>query len=83
MEEKIRDIMQEYIKNVEDTCNILLEGINYNDNLNLKTKKDFFVYRMKTSKMELVIDFMVKVVWLLRKIFFWTGNLDIEVDGAV
>ena len=52
MEEKMKDIMQEYIKNDEDTCNILLEGINYSDNLNLKTKQDFFAYRMETSKME-------------------------------
>lgn len=55
MEEKVKGIMQEYIKNVEDICNILLEGINYNDNLNLKTKKDFFLYRMEKSKMEFEI----------------------------
>ncbi len=52
MEEKIKNIMEKYIKDVEDTCNILLEGINYRDNLNLKTKKDFFDYRMKKSNME-------------------------------
>lgn len=55
MEDKIKDIMQEYIKNVEDICNILLEGINDSDNLNLKTKKDFFVYRMEKTKMEFEI----------------------------
>lgn len=43
MEEKIKNIMEKYIKDVEDTCNILLEGINYRDNLNLKTKKDFLI----------------------------------------
>lgn len=35
MEEIIKSIMHNYIKNVENTCNILLEGINYSDNLNL------------------------------------------------
>lgn len=55
MEEKIKNIMQKYIKSVDDTCNILLEGINYSDNLNLKTKEDFFAYRMKKSKMEFEI----------------------------
>lgn len=39
MEERIQGIMQDYLKNVEDTCNILLEGINYSEKLNLKTKK--------------------------------------------
>lgn len=56
MEEKIKNIMQEYLKNVEDVCNILLEGINYSDNLNLKTKKDFFLFRMEKSKMEFEIS---------------------------
>lgn len=88
MEEKIKDIMQEYIKNVEDTCNILLEGINYSDNLNLKTKKDFFIYRMETSKMEFEIKGVSyrlhgKGCVAFKKDFFWIGILDIEVDGAV
>lgn len=44
--------MQEYINNVNSVCSILLEGINRDENLNLKTKKDFFMYRMENSKME-------------------------------
>lgn len=31
MEEIIKSIMHNYIKNVENTCNILLEGINYSE----------------------------------------------------
>ena len=55
MEQKIKYIMQEYINNVENICNILLEGINYSNNLNLKTKNDFFAYRMEKAKMEFEI----------------------------
>lgn len=80
--------MQEYLKNVEDICNILLEGINYSDNLNLKTKKDFLVYRMEKSKMEFEIRGISyrlhgKGCVAFNKDFFWTGILDIEVDGVV
>lgn len=80
--------MEKYIKDVEDTCNILLEGINYRDNLNLKTKKDFFDYRMKKSNMEFEVRGISyrlhgKGCMAFNKEFFWTGILDIEVDGAV
>lgn len=52
MEQRIKVIMQEYIKGVENICNNLLDGINHDNNLNLKTKRDFFVYREKQKKWE-------------------------------
>ena len=56
MEEKIKVIFQEYIKNVEHICNVLLQGINASENLNLRTKKDFLVYRMEQRKTEFDVD---------------------------
>lgn len=55
MEEKLKMVMQEYIEKIEDICDILLEGINLKENLNLKTKKDFLNYRIKTKEMEFEI----------------------------
>ena len=55
MEEKIQIILKDYIKEVENVCNNLLEGINYSENLNLKTKYDFFEYRKRCKRMEFEI----------------------------
>lgn len=52
MEEKFQIVLNEYIKNVEEICNILVRSINYSENLNLKNKYDFFEYRSKCKKME-------------------------------
>ena len=52
MEEKMQIVLKEYIKNVEDVCNILIKHINCSENLTLKNKYDFFVYRSNCRKME-------------------------------
>lgn len=45
-------IFEEYIDAVENVCSILLNEINRSENLNLKTKFDFFEYRAKNRKMK-------------------------------
>lgn len=52
MEEKLQIVLKEYINEVEDVCNILLKYINYSENINLKTKFDFLMYRESCKKME-------------------------------
>lgn len=52
MEEKLRIILQEYIKNVEDVCNILVKSINYFEKLDLKNKYDLYIYISKHKRME-------------------------------
>lgn len=52
MEETLQIVLQEYVKAVEEVCNILLKSINDSENLNLKNKFDFFAYRSKCQKME-------------------------------
>lgn len=52
MEEKLQIVLKQYIKEVEDICNILLKNINYSENINLKTKFDFLMYRESCRKME-------------------------------
>ena len=47
-------ILQEYINAVENVCAILLNEINRSENLNLKTKFDFFEYRAKCRKMKYI-----------------------------
>lgn len=42
--EKIQNILKEYIKSVEDVCNILIKSINSSKNLDLKNKYDFYLY---------------------------------------
>ena len=52
MEEKLQNILKEYIRDVENVCNILLKSINNSENLSLKNKYDFFMYRASCKKME-------------------------------
>lgn len=52
MKEKLRYILEEYIKNVDDVCFNLINEINHSENLNLKNKYDFFVYRSECKKTE-------------------------------
>ena len=56
MDEKAKSIIDNYIKNVNEVCHILLSGINKQENLQLKTKWDLFEYISKTHKMEFQID---------------------------
>lgn len=51
MEEKLQIVLKRYISGVEDVCNILIESINNSENLNLKSKYDFFKYRSSCKKM--------------------------------
>ena len=52
MEEKLQIILKEYIKDVEDVCNILIKSLNDSQNLHLKNKYDFFEYRSKCRDTE-------------------------------
>ena len=52
MEEKLQTVLKEYIRDVEDICNILIKSINNSENLDLKSKYDFFMYRSNCKKME-------------------------------
>ncbi len=52
IDNKIKLIIDEYILNVNEVCHKLMEGINKQENLNLKTKFDFFEYRSRACKME-------------------------------
>jgi len=56
VESKAKAIIDEYIANVNKMCHRLLEGINIQENLSLKTKWDFFEYRSKERKMEFEIN---------------------------
>lgn len=56
MEEKLQLVLKEYIKEVEDACNILIRCINRTENLKLKNKYDFFTYRSCRKKMEFEAD---------------------------
>lgn len=49
-------IIDEYTANVNTVCHKLLEGINAQENLNLKTKWDFFEYRSKVRKTEFDVN---------------------------
>lgn len=49
-------IIDEYTANVNTVCRKLLEGINAQENLNLKTKWDFFEYRSKVRKTEFDVN---------------------------
>lgn len=52
MDDNIKLVIDEYIANINDVCHILLDGINRQENLKLKTKWDFFEYVSKTHIME-------------------------------
>ncbi|MDE7283392.1 MAG: hypothetical protein K2N85_07410 [Lachnospiraceae bacterium] len=52
MDDQIKLIIDEYIANINDACHILLAGINAQENLQLKTKWDFFEYVSKTHHRE-------------------------------
>ena len=56
MDEKAKSIIDNYIKNVNEVCHILLSGINKQENLQLKTKWDLFEYISKTHKIVLAIE---------------------------
>lgn len=56
MDIKTKAIVDDYINKVNGVCLILLEGINLQENLSLRTKWDFFEYRSKVRKMEFVIN---------------------------
>lgn len=45
-------VLKKYIQDVEDVCNNLIRTINKSENINLKTKYDFFNYRSNCRKME-------------------------------
>ncbi len=50
MEDKLQNVLREYIINVENVCNILIKSINKTECLNLKGKYDFFDYLSKNKK---------------------------------
>ncbi len=52
MEDKLQIILKEYMREVEEVCNILVKNINDSENINLRNKYDFFEYRSKCKKME-------------------------------
>ena len=52
MEDMLQIVLKEYIKNVEDVCNILINSINHSENLHLRNKYDFYRYRSSCKKME-------------------------------
>lgn len=52
MDKKLQELLKKYITDVEGVCVELLDSINASENLNLKTKFDFFEYRSKCKKNE-------------------------------
>lgn len=50
--ENIEPILRDYIENVETACSSLLKSINRSENIDLKTKYDFFAYRAGCKKLE-------------------------------
>lgn len=52
MEEKIKNLMNQYIISINNVCVKLLKELNNSENFCLKSKLDFFDYRAKTRKME-------------------------------
>lgn len=46
----------EYIRDIDDVCNLLINEINLSENLRLRNKYDFFEYRAKCRKMEFEFD---------------------------
>ena len=56
MEEKFKEAMNEYMNNVDNICHNLLKHLNTLENIDLKTKMEFFNFRAKTPKMEYEFD---------------------------
>lgn len=56
MEERFKEAMREYISNIYKVCELLLKHINLSENIDLRSKMDFFRYRAKTKKMEYEFD---------------------------
>lgn len=56
MEENLQAVLKEYIGDIEDVCNLLIRGINYSENLNLRNKYDFFKYRSSRKKMDFQVE---------------------------
>lgn len=56
MEEKIKNLMNQYIISINNVCVKLLKELNNSENICLKSKLDFFDYRAKTRKMEYLFD---------------------------
>ncbi len=56
MDDKLQTVLKEYIREVEEVCGILIKGINFSENLKLKSKKDFFDYRAHYKKMEFNVE---------------------------
>ncbi len=52
-------ILKEYIKEVENVCNILIESINFSEKFDLKNKYDFYLYKSGCRSME----FETKKYW--------------------
>lgn len=52
MEEKLQIILREYMKEVEDVCDILIKSINSSENMAIKNKYDFYLYRSNCKNME-------------------------------
>lgn len=56
MEEKLLIVLKEYIRDVEEVCNILLNGIDCLETLKLNNKYDFFEYRSNCKKVEFEVN---------------------------
>lgn len=56
MDNKVKAIFDDYIASVNEVCCRLLNGINEQEKLKLRTKWDFFEYRSITRKMEFDIN---------------------------
>lgn len=52
MIEKMQIVIKQYIRDVEEVCSILLNGINCEETQKLTNKYDFFEYRLKCKKVE-------------------------------
>lgn len=88
MEEKLQIVLKDYVKGVENVCNILIKSINCSENLNLKGKYDFMEYRSKLKKMEFEaggISYRLHgkgcESFIEKNILI--GSLGLEVDGVV
>lgn len=56
MDGQLKLLIAEYTADVECVCQKLLAGINAREQLNLRTKQDFFIYRSQTRQMEFFAD---------------------------
>lgn len=79
-ENKAEKVLRDYIVDVERACEILLNGINTQEKLNIKTKYQLFEYLMKTHKNKFVIDDMTFQLHGGRGCFLFSEGLFLSWD---